>query len=77
MTQTYIHKFSVLGLTFVRYPISEPPKDGTLGFVDDGVGGGWTDRDVAVFKDGEWKKPSGAKLRFVPAYWGELDGSNG
>jgi hypothetical protein len=73
LTQRYIHKFSVLGLAFTRRPVSDPPADKTLCFVDDGVGGGWQDRDVGVFNDGEWRKPSGRKLRFTPAYWAVLD----
>ena len=73
MRKSYIHKFSVLGINFVRRPISEPPEDKMLCFVDNGIGSGWTARDVGVFKGGKWLKPSGAKLRFVPAFWSVLD----
>jgi hypothetical protein len=66
-------KFSILGPTFLRRPISEPPENETYCFVDSGVGGGWTDREAALFEDCAWTKPNGKQLRFVPAFWTVLD----
>ncbi len=77
MHRGYIHNFTVMGIRFVRRPTSEQPEEGTIGFIDNGVGGGWTDRDVGVFKNGEWRKPSGAAPRFVPAFWTVLDDAKG
>lgn len=67
-----IRRFSVIGIPFIRRPVSEVPPDGKACIVDNGHPNGWTDRQPAVFEDGEWKGFKG-KLRFVPKYWTELD----
>ena len=70
---TFIHKLSVMGLHFVRRPIDEMAPEGTLGMVDNGVGRGWTDRQMAMVKDGVWVTPKGKALRFDPKFWTVLD----
>ena len=70
---TFIHKLSVMGLHFVRRPMEESAPEGTLGMVDNGVGRGWTDRQMAMVKDGCWVTPKGKALRFEPKYWTVLD----
>ena len=74
MKQTYVSKFTTIGLTFIRRPICDAPLDGSLVFLDNGEGGGWTDRAVGIFRDGAWVTPKGKPLRFVPAYWSVLEG---
>ncbi len=74
MTKTFISCFQIMGLQFVRRPVSEPPEDGAYVIADDGVGGGWTDRQPAKFENGEWLPLRGKKLRFAPVYWSEMDG---
>ncbi|MEG3154463.1 hypothetical protein [Sphingomonas sp. RB1R13] len=73
--KAYLHEFSVMGLSFVRRPVSEPPVEGTVGVADDGHEGGWTDRQPAMFKGGEWLSMKGKALRFKPQYWIVLDGA--
>lgn len=68
-----MYHFSIRGLRFVRRPICSPPDDGTLCFVDNGQGWGWTDRQAALFKDGKWTTQNGKDLRFAPAHWTVLD----
>ncbi len=70
---TFIHKLSVMGIHFVPRPIDETAPEGALGMVDNGVGGGWTDRQMAMVKNGQWVTPKGKPLRFVPNYWTVLD----
>ena len=73
MTETYISKFTVLGLTFIRRPICDPPKEDALVFLDNGEGGGWTYRAVGIFKDGAWLTPKGQALRFIPQFWSVIE----
>ena len=73
MTREYISKFEVLGLPWVRRPASEPPTDTYPVIVDNGEGGGWTDRQAAIFRDGEWRPFKSKALRFVPMFWSTLD----
>lgn len=63
----------VSAFNFVRRPVSTIPSEGTMGCLDNGHPTGWTDRQPAMFKDGEWKPHRGEKLRFVPQYWTVLD----
>lgn len=70
---SFIHKLSVMGIHFVRRPIDEIAPEGALGMVDNGAGGGWTDRQMAMVKDGQWVTPKGKALRFEPKYWTVLD----
>lgn len=70
---SFIHKFSVIGLHFIRRPMEEVAPEGTLGMVDNGVGRGWTDRQMAMVKDGRWVTPKGKALRFEPRYWTVLN----
>ncbi len=65
----YIHRFTCMGLAFVRRPISEPAEEGVMAIADDGLGGGWTDRTPAKSKDGKWVRMDGKPLRFKPRYW--------
>ena len=74
MTKTFISGFQIMGLQFVRRPVSEPPEDGAYVIADDGVGGGWTDQQPGKFENGEWLPISGKKLRFAPVYLSELNG---
>lgn len=73
MTETYISKFTVLGLTFIRRPICDPPTSDALVFIDNGEGGGWTDRTVGIFKDGVWLSAKAKALRFNPKFWSVLE----
>ena len=68
-----LRRFSIMGIRFLRRPVSDGPEKETLGFVDDVHEFGWTDRAVANFKDGKWTKPNGKDLPFVPQYWIVLD----
>jgi len=69
----FLHKFSVIGLHFVRRPVEEVADEGALGMVDNGHARGWTDRQMATFKDGRWVTPKGKPLRFEPKFWTVLD----
>lgn len=68
-----LRNFSVIGLHFIRRPIDEPAPEGALGMVDNGHGRGWSDRQMATFKNGQWVTPKGKSLRFKPTYWTVLD----
>lgn len=73
MTAPALRHFSIIGIRFLRRPVSEVPPDGTLCFADNGHAYGWTDRAPAQFKDGKWSSTSGRDLRFKPNYWTVLD----
>ena len=64
--------FSVGPFSFHRRPITAAAPEGQTGFVDNGHDHGWTDREVAVCKDGAWTKPNGKALRFEPTHWTEM-----
>lgn len=67
-----LQHFSIGPLKFVRRPVREVPPEGTLCFVDNGHEGGWSDREIGMFKGGVWTDRKGAPLRFEPNYWTEL-----
>lgn len=57
-------------LRFIQRPISTPAKEGTIGFLDGVDAKGRVRREVAVFKDGEWRGGrGGAKLKITPRVW--------
>jgi hypothetical protein len=66
--------YSWLGETrFTRRPVSDPPPDGTVCFVDNGTKDGWRHgQHVAVYQDGEWSGGKGKRLRFKPTFWTTL-----
>lgn len=66
-------RFTIGGFKFLRRAVSTIPPEGAMGCVDNGHPTGWTDRQPATFKDGEWKSHTGAKLRFTPNYWTVMD----
>lgn len=68
-----LRNFSVIGLHFIRRPIDDAAPEGAVGIVDNGHRRGWSDRQVAKFKDGQWVNPKGKALQFKPTYWTVLD----
>lgn len=57
-------------LWFVTRPISTPPSEGTIGFVDGRDDKGRPKRAVGVFKGGAWRGgKGGGTLRFTPCTW--------
>ena len=79
VTERPLRRFTVMGLRFVRRPVSDPPADGTLCVVDDGDEAGWMNgQRPAQFQHGEWTNGKGKALNFVPTFWTTLEeGANG
>lgn len=73
MTRAILRRFSVGPIPFLRRPVSEPPPDGTICFVDNGDDHGFTKRTYAEFKDGVWSRGNRKPLPFEPTHWIVLD----
>lgn len=55
---------------FVRRPVADLPKDGTVCFVDDGDDRGWHNgQSVGLYRNGVWTNGKGRPLPFVPTHW--------
>lgn len=75
-------RFSVtagrLTFHFIRRPVSDPPADRTVCFVDDGGESGWRNgQTAALYRDGEWTNDKGRPLRFAPTFWTTFDSVKG
>lgn len=63
-------KVGSIELRFVTRPISTPPWEGAIGFLDGLTAKGNPGRQIAVFKDGEWRGGAGGQaLRITPSTW--------
>jgi hypothetical protein len=61
------------GITFVRRPVADAPKERTICLVDDGHAAGWSRRPVpALFHQGAWTTDRGRPLPFEPTHWVEI-----
>lgn len=73
----YVMRWTMGGpfaLKFVRRPVTHPPVDGTICFVDDGTREGYRNGQViARYRDGQWDNGKGQALRFEPTHWTEMD----
>lgn len=62
-------------LRFVRRPVSRPPNDGQICFVDGGTERGYSNgQTVAIYKGGRFTNDRGKPLRFEPTFWTSWDG---
>jgi len=61
------------GYLLARRPVSDPPEDGTICFVDAAAADDITHRPViAMYRDGAWTNGVGTPLPFAPTFWSTI-----
>lgn len=75
VTEPPMRRYTIMGIRFIRRPVSDPPADGTVCFVDDGDENGWRNGQCpALFRAGEWTNGANGKpTRLKPKFWTTLD----
>ncbi len=67
-----------LNLNFIRRPVSRPPEEGAVCFIDtgwdDGKSFGWNWRGVGIYRDGKFVDQKGRPVDREITYWSELQG---
>jgi hypothetical protein len=57
-------------LKFIRRPMSTPAREGQIGFLDGLDSAGRMKREVAIYRDGEWRGGKGhSPLKITPLVW--------
>ena len=61
------------GITFLRYPASVAPNEGTIGFVTDGKA--W--QTGGVYRDGRWRNMRGKPFDREINFWTVMEATDG
>jgi hypothetical protein len=59
-------------IPMIRRPVSVPATERTIALIDFGTRGRIVNHRAGMFKNGEWRGASGAKLKNAPKFWTEL-----